>query len=306
MAILIDNESKEFFFKAGKIAAKALNYGERLLKENALLNEVLEKTENKILDLAGEEGGLAFPAQASINEVAAHFCPDQEVYLKSEDIIKLDVGAQFQGFIGDNAKTKYLGNNPEIKKLLEASKKALMNAHKILKPGIKLKQIGETIEQTIKSHGFNPIRNLSGHGLGVYQQHDHPSIPNYNNNDEEELEENEMIAIEPFATTGIGYVEEHGTATIYSIISNKKPRNPFARDILKVADKFEGLPFSFNQLNKELKSINKIRIGLNELKKLNIIHEYPPLVERTKGMVSQFEYSFLIGNKTNITTLDDD
>jgi len=304
MAMLIDDESKEFFLKAGKIAGKALLYGAKTIKVGLPVREFLDKVEIKIFDLGGSP---AFPAQASINDVAAHFCPNinDDIEFKEEDIVKIDFGAEYNGFIGDNAKTIYFGKDPEIIKLVEASKKALLEASKLVKIGTKVSEIGEVIESTINSFGFNPIRNLSGHGLGVYAQHDAPSIPNFNNGDPSELEENEMIAIEPFATMGAGMVKAHGEATLFNRESNKNTRNPFSREALKIINKFEGLPFSSKDIEKEL-GPGKTRIALNSLIKEEIINEFPPLQERSNGLVSQHEHSFLVGKKSIITTLIDD
>lgn len=304
MAILIDEESKEYYIKAGQIAGRALNYGANLAKPGVSVRELLNKVEEKIISLGA---GLAFPPQASINTFAAHVCPteDEDIILKEGDIIKLDVGAEYEGFIGDTATTIYLGNNPEIISLVESSKKALEEAMKLIKPGCKIKDIGKKINETITAMGFNPIKNLSGHGLGVYEFHDAPTIPNFDNGDESVLEENEMIAIEPFATTGVGLVKSVGEATVFNKVQNKGTRNPFAREALKFIDDLEELPFSQTFLEKNIGK-PKTRVALNELKKLEIIQEHAPLEERSGGLVSQHEHSFLVGEPTIITTMVDD
>lgn len=304
MAILLDKESKEYYIKAGHIAGRALNYGVRLAKPGISVRELLNKIEEKI-HLSG--GGLAFPPQASLNTFAAHVCPteDDDIILKEGDVIKIDVGAEYEGFIGDTAKTVYLGKDPEMIKLVDASKKALDEAMKLVKPGCKINTIGSKIQETINSLGFNPIKNLSGHGLGVYEFHDAPTIPNFDNGDKSELEENEMIAIEPFATNGIGLVKNSGEATVFNKIQNKGTRNPFAREALKFINELEELPFSRSFLEKSIGK-PKTRVALNELKKLEIIQEHAPLEERSGGIVSQHEHSFLVGDKTIITTMVDD
>ncbi len=304
MAILLDEESKEFFIEAGQIAGRALNYGCKIMKVGMSIRAVLDKVEEKIIELGG---GIAFPAQASFNNFAAHQCftEDEDVIIKETDVIKLDVGAEFNGFIGDTARTVYFGNDPEIIKLVESSKKALENAIKLLKPGVTIGEIGKTIQETINSFGFNSIKNLSGHGLGVYEIHDAPTIHNFDSGSEEILEENEMIAIEPFATTGAGFVSNQGEATLFNKEQNKGTRNPFAREALKFIDSLEGVPFSTTQLERKIGKA-KTRIALNELKNLEILQEHAPLKERSNGIVSQHEHSFLIGEKTIITTMVDD
>lgn len=303
--ILKDEESKKYLIKAGQIAGKALNYACKTIKIGMPARELLDKVEEKIYSLDGE---LGFPAQLSINETAAHFCPKNEddTSFKEGDMVKIDVGAEVEGFIGDNARTVYFGKDPEMLKLVESSKKALENAIKLVKIGTPVNSIGAEIEKTISSFGFNPIRNLSGHGLGIYSPHDDPSIPNYDNKDTTVLEDGDMIAIEPFATNGTGLVKNHGEATLFSKISNKNSRNPFAREVLKEINKFNGIPFSFAQISKMIGSVNKTRIGIQDLKQLGILHEYPPLNETSSGMVSQHEHSFLVGEKTIVTTMVND
>jgi methionyl aminopeptidase len=306
MGKIIDDDSREYYFKAGKIAGKAIQYAAKRIKIGMPVRELLDIAENNILDQGAQ---LAFPAQASINEYAAHSCPtdkDSQVF-KEEDMIKIDFGAAYNGFIGDTAKTVYLGNDSEKKKLLLASKKALENASKFVKANVKVRDIGKEIDDTISSYGFNPIKNLSGHGLGKYEIHSAPSMPNYESNSEDVLEENEMIAIEPFATTGVGMVKNSGIATIFNLLDFKPTRNPFAREAYKFLRARKGMPFSFTFLKKRIGAA-KARIALNEFRKLEILQEHPPLRETSDGVVSQHEHSFLVGKNKSIlsTKVDDD
>jgi methionyl aminopeptidase len=111
---------------------------------------------------------------------------------------------EVNGFIGDNACTIDLsGNNAELTK---ASEDALAAAIAAIKEGITLGEIGQAIEGAITKRGFSPVRNLGGHGLDKYEIHTPPSIPNIANNDPIRLEKGQIVAIEPFATSGAGVV----------------------------------------------------------------------------------------------------
>ena len=77
---------------------------------------------------------------------------------------------------------------------------------------------------TIKSFGFVPIRNLSGHGLGRYNIHTAPSIPNYDTQETETLERGQIIAIEPFITTGDGLIHEKGNSNVFMQVANNNSR----------------------------------------------------------------------------------
>jgi len=99
--------------KAGKIAAEALDYGKSLIKVDASILEVIKKIEEKIIK---EKGGLAFPVNVSINNIAAHHTADfnDQDLLKNGDLVKLDVGVNVNGAIGDNALTVDLGDRARI------------------------------------------------------------------------------------------------------------------------------------------------------------------------------------------------
>ena len=192
---MLSEQQIENHIKAGKIASEALQYGKSLIKSGTKVIDVLDAVENKIIELGGE---MAFPAQISLDQFAAHSCSDliDETVL-AKQVVKLDVGVHIEGQIADNALTVDLSGKYED--LVKASRDALNNALKIVKAGVELREIGKVIEDTIKSYGFEPVRNLSGHGLGLYQIHTNPSIPNFDNGSNVKLKEGDVIAIEPFA-----------------------------------------------------------------------------------------------------------
>ncbi len=276
--------------KAGQIAGKALAYGKDLIKPGAKLLEVTEKIEEFIVKEGGE---LAFPVNLSCNETAAHYAAKKEDdFVFKDELVKLDVGVHVNGFIGDNACTVDLSG--KYKNLVEASAEALEAAIKIIKPGVELGAIGEVIEETIKGKGFQPVRNLSGHGLGEYMTHTYPTIPNFDNNDGGKLEEDMVIAIEPFATDGAGMIKEQGVPEIFSMTEFKAMRVGFVRDILKfIQKKFKTLPFSKRSLLKKF-SEPQINYTMKKLKEMEAIHEFAPLVERSGGFVSQAEHTLLV------------
>ncbi|MFC1728122.1 type II methionyl aminopeptidase [Nanoarchaeota archaeon] len=275
--------------KAGKIAKEALEYGKTLVKTDALLIEVANKIEDKIVELGGQ---IAFPVNISLNHVAAHYtpAPNEETKFKDE-IVKLDVGVHVEGAIGDTALTIDLsGKNQE---LVQASEDALNQAIKIIKPGITLGKIGKAIEDAITKRGFVPIRNLSGHSMDIYNLHAGLTIPNYDTEDDTKLEEGMIIAIEPFATTGSGMIEEGSNAEIFMLEQVRPLRNMTARKILKEIESFNGLPFCSRVLVKKF-NLMQVRIALKEMSNIDMLKLYPPLPEVNKGLVSQAEHTILI------------
>lgn len=271
--------------EAGKIAGTALAYGRDMIKPGASILEICQKVDAKILDLGGKP---AFPCQISLNATAAHFCPDEtsDVILSNE-VVKLDCGAEFKGAIGDNAVTVDLSG--ENKNLVDASRAALKAAIATVKPGVAIREIGKAIQDEIVSRGFLPIVNLSGHGLDRYTIHTKPTIPNVDNGDPTILKEGMIFAIEPFATKGSGRVHEVGAPTIYSLVQKRSVRDSAERDLLKQMDLFEGKPF----VNRWLRNSRR-EIALRSLLRQGVIHSYPPLVEVQNGLVSQAEHSVLV------------
>ncbi len=272
---------------AGKIAGEVLEYGKTLVKKGVLLQEVADKIEAKIR----EKGAVpAFPVNISINEIAAHYTPepnDKTVF--GDDLVKLDVGVCYNGAIGDTATTVDLSGKHAA--MIKAVEEALENAIKIIKPGLQLKKIGKVIEDTITKHGFIPVSNLSGHGLGEYSIHTKFSVPNVDNDDERVLEKGDYIAIEPFATTGDGRVVEGSRTEIFSLANPKPVRNQTAREILKQMEPYKTLPVATRYFNFPK---FKIDLALKEMDSLGIVQLYPVLIERAKKPVAQAEHSVYV------------
>ena len=182
------------YLEAGRIAGEAREFGRALVKPGMKILDIAEQIEAKIVKLGGQP---AFPVNISFNDTAAHYtpAPNEETVL-SDQIVKLDVGAHVDGFVGgDTAVTIDLSG--KYTDLVKASREALNAALKVVQVGTTLGQIGKEIEDAITSFGFKPVRNLSGHGIGEWSVHESPSIPNIDTGDDTELEDGMTIAIEP-------------------------------------------------------------------------------------------------------------
>jgi len=280
--------------KAGKISAEVLAYGKKLAVPGVRLYELAEKIEKKIESLGGK---VAFPANLSLNHIAAHYTPlpNDEAVLGEEDILKIDVGAQVNGFIGDTALT--IGPNKE---LIKASEEALKEAIKIATPGTEVRAIGKVISETIRSFGFSPIANLSGHQLGKYILHAGITIPNYDNGDRTVLKEGQVIAIEPFATDGEGAVKDGKPSGIYRLDKLSTPRHLMARKVLQfIKEEYQTLPFSKRAIIRKFPSGT---FALLMLEKSGIIYQYNQLPERSKGLVSQAEHTIMVKDNPIVLT----
>ena len=285
---MIDNYDK--WKQAGRIAAEALEHGRSLIKKGNKVLDVCEAADNKIIELGAKP---AWPTQVSINEAAAHFTPDQDDNLVfGDDLVSMDVGVHIDGFVGDNATSVDLSG--KYSNIINASKEALDAAIKTVQPGVSVSEIGKAVQEVITSHGLNPVKNLTGHGISQWIIHDRPSIPSYENNDKTKLEVNKIIAIEPFATNGIGLIMETETSNIFSLVNKKPVRSPYAREIIKyIEENYYNLVFTTRWLEKVFGK-GKTNLAIKELLRLNIIHSHPPLIERSKGVVSVFEKTMLV------------
>lgn len=301
MANIDSQPTHDEWIRAGNIAAQTLAHGKALIKKGNSLLSVADACDAKIRELGAIP---AFPSQISCDDIAAHYCPDDtDKTVFDSQLVSLDVGACLNGAIGDNATTVDLSGN--YTDLVKASQDALRSAIAIAQIGTSVGEIGKAIQDAIQSHGFSPVRNLSGHGLGVYNIHDTPSIPNISTDDTVELKEGMFIAIEPFASAGKGVIYESSPATIFALTNKKPVRNPFARKILDDIEQFKGLPFTTRWLTRKHGDL-KTSIGLRELKKVGSITEYPPLPDMDHGMIAQSEHSLYIGDKVIITTKHDE
>ncbi|MBN1941623.1 MAG: type II methionyl aminopeptidase, partial [Candidatus Diapherotrites archaeon] len=292
----------EKYKKAGEILRKAKENARKSIKPGQKLVEIAEKIEKDIIGMGAKP---AFPVNLSINETAAHFTPafDDKAVFEEKHLLKVDLGAHIDGFIGDCAFS--INPSNEYAKLIDTSAKALENALSIAKAGTEIGKIGEEIEKTIKSYGFNPIQNLSGHELGQYKQHAGLSIPNIAKNDSRKLEVGHAYAIEPFATPGIGTVKESSQSEIFALEEPKPIRNPHARAILEhILENYETLPFAERWIARALKlSEFQRKIGMRELLKQNCIRAYPVLKEESNAIVSQAETSIFVTEKETIALI---
>ncbi|NIM47130.1 MAG: type II methionyl aminopeptidase [Candidatus Aenigmarchaeota archaeon] len=295
----MEQEVLDKYIKAGKIAAQVLEYGCGLVKKDVLVLEIAENIDKKILELKARP---AFPVNISINDMAAHWHPalNDKATIKEGDYVKIDVGVHVDGYIGDTAKTVRIAGKDD---LVICSEKMLENAIKIIKTGTTVGEIGETIENTAKEFGFNPIRNLTGHSLGKYDVHAGLTIPNIKNDSKYQLREDEVIAIEPFCTSGNGLVKDSGKALIFRWINDRPTRLIESRKILEMArDKFNRLPFAKRWIQKGF-SLLKVELSLKELEAVNALYGYKPLREVSGKPVAQSEHSLIVKEKPIVTTI---
>jgi len=293
----------EDYIKAGKIVAEVR---ENVRKKNWVgitLEEICEEVEGEILKRGAKR---AFPVNTSVNEVAAHYTaePNDEKVVSDTDLVKIDLGAQVNGYIADTAVT--VCYDPQYDSLVQAAEDALKNAMSMIKIGVKSSNIGRTIEKTVKQLGFKPIMNLSGHSLAQYTIHAGKSIPNIWSIGSFSFKGDEAYACEPFVTTdeGSGVVQEGKINNIFALGSRKRTKNEEADRLQEyIWANFNMLPFALRWLLKDWEE-KQARELLEILKKKKVVHAYPILIERNGQRVAQAEHTFIpTENGATVTTI---
>lgn len=290
--------------QSGKITSKIKIDSKKIIKDGLKVIDLVEFVENSIIE---NGGGIAFPCNVSINEIAAHYTSplNDETVLKSGDIVKLDLGAHVNGYISDTAisilvpgedlEEKYSESEIEHReKLIEASIEGLNEAISTVKAGVEICKIGEAIENRINELGFKPIANLSGHQMDQWLLHSGISIANINDNNHKKLKEGDVLAIEPFATDGIGYVTDTPNTYIFKFLKNRPFRMVHTKKVLnKIKSDYNLLPFSQRWLNDYFDE-KRLNISMKQLSDAMAIYPYPALKEKENGLVSQAEHTVIV------------
>ncbi len=277
---------------ASIISRKVKDELKAMITPESRVIDIVEYAESRIRELGAD---IAFPLNVSFDADAAHdtASPD-DTRIIGNSLVKIDIGVHIDGWISDSAFS--ISFNPDYVDLIKASERALEEAVKIAKPGTKVSEIGQVIEETINRFGFKPVANLTGHGLGHYEFHADPQIFNIRNNSAYTLEENQLIAIEPFATDGRGYIKETGRSQIFSLAREIPVRSIEEREILGFAISRHGLPFSIRDVGNSPKR----RFALMNLVRKGALYSYPVLREVENGLVSQTEHTVLVGENPEI------
>ncbi len=288
----MEQDELENFIQAGKIAAKVREDSKRLIMIGELLLDIAETIEQMVLD---EGAKLAFPLNISINEIAAHFTPefDSTAMLNENDLVKIDIGVDVNGAIGDTAYTIDLSSKNT--RFVNAVENALEKAIAGIKAGISVGEIGGIIENTIKAENLKPISNLSGHMIKSGLLHAGVTIPNIKSNEPYQFRVGDIFAVEPFATNGAGYVNDSGQIEIFSIYTPHQVRMRQSRKIVKwILENHGLLPFAERWIRKAFPSKILVSVSLKELLSNGVIRGYPVLKEAQAGLVSQAEHTIIV------------
>jgi methionyl aminopeptidase len=275
---------------AGRVAAAARELARQRAAPGARLCELSLAVESEIERLGAE---LAFPVQCSCNHVAAHFCltPENDFGLAPGDLAKFDIGVHLDGWIADTAVTVNVGGDPEKGALVAAAQAALDAGIAAARPRGEVREVSCAIERTIHARGFMPLRNLCGHGLGRWQVHAPPPIPNVAEYARGVLSPGSLVAIETFVSDGGGDVWPHGAAEVFRVDPkiDGEGIDPEALDFIRSRS---GLPFARRQIAR----LGRERVErlMETLTRRGCLVCYPPLVSTEGRYVAQAEHTLYI------------
>lgn len=271
--------------RAGEILETVMAEAREMVEPGATHIEVADHAESRIHELGAEP---AFPVNISVDEEASHATPEPDGEATfGEEMVCLDVGVHVDGYIADAAVTVDHSGTPE---LVEAAEQALDAAVDEVAAGVEVGAVGRAIEEIVDGYGYTPVLNLSGHGLRRNDAHTSPTIPNRGVDRSVELEAGQVVAIEPFVTTGRGKVGEGTHEEIFELQSERSVRNRAARGVLdQVTEEFPHMPFAARWLDS-----SRAAMGLRRLKRNDVVTGYPVLKESDGELVSQAEHSLVV------------
>ncbi len=148
-------------------------------------------------------GGFPAGICASKNSVVVHGIPSKRNILKEGDIISIDIGAIYEGFVGDMARTFPVGEiSDEAKRLIEVTEQCFWKGIAFAKEGCRLGDLSHAIEQNAKDAGYGVVRDYVGHGIGR-EMHEDPAVPNFGKPGYGvRFEKGMVIAVEPMINMG--------------------------------------------------------------------------------------------------------
>lgn len=210
MIIIKSDQEVDLMRESGKVTGFILKELENFIKpgiSTADINGFVEDTIRKNGMIPTFKGYCGFPASAcvSINEEVVHGIPDKKRILKEGDIVSVDVGSTYKGYVSDAARTYPVGKVSDIaQKLMDATRDSFFTGLEFCKVGYRLSDISHAIQVKAESEGFSVIRDFVGHGVGQ-EMHEEPQIPNYGKAGRgPRLAKGMVFAIEPMICEG-GY-----------------------------------------------------------------------------------------------------
>ncbi len=213
MIVLKTARELKIMREAGRIAANALKAAGAAVEPGVSTWEI-SHVARRTIEQAGAKptflgyGGYPASACVSVNNVVIHGIPSKKHIIREGDIVSIDVGATYEGFVGDNAYTFPCGKvSQEAQNLMDATRESLFEGIRAAVAGNRLGDIGSAVQKYAEARGYSVVRDYVGHGVGA-KMHEDPSVPNYGTPGRGvRLLPGMTIAIEPMINQGVKEVK---------------------------------------------------------------------------------------------------
>ena len=326
---MVNEDELKHWRDAGHVARRTLEAIKDEIKPGVSWNTVIESAEKYIHRHGGKP---AFPCTIAVNNIAAHYTTDHaltkpdgvedEMVFVKGDLVKLDIGVHVSGAIGDNAVTVEVGNSNKYTDQIKAAKEARDASIEKMHPGTPWHEVGAAAEQVQIDAGYQPVSNLCGHQLEVFDLHAGTSVPSFacgseNPSFKGEVLENSVFAVEPFNTTGkqglVENVPPRHSSNIWRITGDISVKKALAKQKLKplgatmaryLEERYHQLPFAerwaFPLLEKPFPNEKKESLQskwdalTKKLINIRFLETYHMLRCADGGMIGQFEHTVWI------------
>ena len=184
MIIIKSSSEIDLMRESGKVTGFILKELENFIRpglSTADIDRFVEKTIRDAGMIPTFKGYGGFPASAcvSVNDEVVHGIPSKKRILREGDIVSVDVGATYKGYVSDAARTYPVGEVSDVARhLMQATKDSFFAGLEFCKVGCRLSDISHAIQVSADGEGFGVIRDYVGHGVGQ-NMHEDPQIPNF-------------------------------------------------------------------------------------------------------------------------------
>ena len=200
--------------EAGRITGEALLLARDMVRPGVSTYEI-DAAIRRYIEKCGAKpaflGYGGFPASAciSINDEVIHGIPSKDRILEEGDIVKIDTGATWHGYVGDSARTIPVGRvSREAERLIQVTRDSFWAGVDALRVGNRLGDVGSAIDTLVRENGFSTVRRYVGHGIGT-DMHEAPDVPNFGTAGRgTRLCAGMTLAIEPMVNVGSYEVKE--------------------------------------------------------------------------------------------------
>jgi methionyl aminopeptidase len=216
MITIKSDEEVKIMREAGRVVGQVLE----LLAEAAKPGLVVKELDKIVRKEYAKRGAIPtflgyaqppYPATVcvSVNDELVHGIPGDRV-IREGDIVSIDLGATYKGYVGDSALTIGVGEiGPEAQRLIDVTRESLWRGIGAARAGARLGAISNTIGEYIENQGFGVVREYVGHGVGR-RMHEEPQVPNFGPPDRGPLLRKGMVlALEPMVTVGDWHTKKH-------------------------------------------------------------------------------------------------